>query len=76
MLNGWNASSQSTLQSNTSQEKLNQGVNGLSRGPLLLFQLDAYILGFKHLQSLYATDEDFAQLYSICQKHPKGDFLV
>jgi len=41
-----------------------------------LFQLDAFILGFKHLKALYQDDEDFGVLYSECAKHPKGDFLV
>ena len=41
-----------------------------------MFQLDTCILGFEHLKSLYATDEDFRELYYVCQKHPKGDFLV
>jgi len=25
---------------------------------------------------LYADDEDFRKLFYVCQKHPKGDFLV
>ena len=54
--------------------KLDQGVNALSRRYLLLFQLDALILGFEHLNSLYSDDEDLGDLYSV--KHPKGDFLV
>jgi len=28
------------------------------------------------LKSLYATDEDFGELHSDCQRHPKGDFLL
>jgi len=43
---------------------------------LLLFQLDACILGFEHLKTLFPTNEDFGELYSVCQKHPKGDFLL
>jgi len=42
----------------------------------LLFQLDAFVLGFEHLSSLYATDEDFRELYSGCLKHPKDNFLL
>jgi len=45
-------------------------------GHLLLFQLDTCVLGFEHLKSLYATDEDFGELYSDCQRHPKDDFLL
>ena len=56
--------------------KLNQGADALSRRYLLLFQLDACILGFEHLKALYQEDEDFGVLYSECAKHPKGDFLI
>ena len=55
---------------------LNHGAGALSRRHFLLFQLDACNLRFEHLKSLYATNEDFAKLYSICLKHPKGEFLV
>jgi len=41
-----------------------------------LFQMDALILGFEHLKSLYAKDEDLGDLYYVCLKHPKGGFLV
>ena len=41
-----------------------------------MFQLDAYILGFEHIKPLYAEDEDFGELYTTCQEHPKGDFLI
>jgi len=41
-----------------------------------MFQLDALILGFEHLKSLYAEDEDLGNLYVACSKHPKGDFLI
>ena len=57
-------------------EKLNKGVDALSRRHLLLFQLDTCILGFEHLKSLYTSDEDLGALYSICQKHPKEDFFI
>jgi len=56
--------------------KVNIGADTLSRRYLLLFQLDTCILGFEHLKSLYATDEDFGELYSDCQRHPKSDFLL
>jgi len=42
--------------------KLNQGADALSQRHLLLFQLDTYVLGFEHLNSLHATDEDFGDL--------------
>jgi len=41
-----------------------------------LFQLGTYVLGFKHLKSLYQDDEDFKELYKSCQAHPKGDFSL
>ena len=56
--------------------KLNQGADALSRRHLLLFQLDACVLGFEHLKSLYETDEDLGEIYRTCQRHPKGDFLI
>ena len=56
--------------------KLDQGVDALSRRHLLLFQLDAYILGFEHLKSLYENDEDFRELYKDCKRNPKGYFLT
>ena len=56
--------------------ELNQGVNALSWRYLLLFQLDACVLGFEHLKALYDKDVDFGELYVDCSKHPKGDFLI
>jgi len=38
--------------------------------------LDACILGFEHLKSLYASDEDFGELYTTCLRHPNDHFLV
>jgi len=38
--------------------------------------LDALILDFEHLKGLYSDDEDLEDLYSMCLKHPQGDFLV
>jgi hypothetical protein len=56
--------------------KLNQGADALSRRYLLLFQLDACVLGFEHLKSLYENDEDFGEIYKECLRHSKGDFLI
>ena len=53
----------------------NQRVDALSGIHLLLFHLDACNLGFEHLKSLYAEDEDFGERYVACQKQPKGDFF-
>jgi len=53
---------------------LNQGTDALPRRHLLLFQIDACILGFEHLKSLYPDNEEFGELYAACQ--PIGDFLI
>ena len=55
-------------------DKLNQGVDALSRRHLLLFQLDACALGFEHLKTLYEHDEDFGVLFKECQVE-QGNFL-
>ena len=41
-----------------------------------MFQLDACILRSEYLNSLYATYEDFGELYSIWLQHAKAEFLV
>jgi len=56
--------------------KMNQGASALSRRHLLLFQLDACVLGFEHLKALYENDEDFGLIYGECRTHRKGDFLI
>jgi len=56
--------------------KLNKGVDALSQRHLLLFELHTCVLGFEHLKSFHASDEDFGALYSACQKHPKEDFFI
>jgi len=55
-------------------EKMNRGVDALSRRHFLLFQLDACILGFEHLKALYENDEDFGVVYEECRRHPKEAF--
>jgi len=37
---------------------MNQGADVLLSRHLLLFQLETYILGFKHLKTWYEHDED------------------
>jgi len=56
--------------------KLNQGADALSQRHLLLFELDTCVLGFEYLKSLYASDEDFGELYATCLRHPKDDLMV
>ena len=56
--------------------KMNQGADALSRRHLLLFQLDACVVGFEHLKSLYENDEDLGEIHKECLRHPKGDFLI
>jgi len=53
--------------------KLNEGADALSQR---LFQLDTWVLGFENLKSLYASNEDFGELYANCLRHPKHDFVV
>jgi len=43
---------------------------------LLFFQLNACILGFKHLKAHYKKGEDFGVIYEECCRHPKGDLLI
>jgi len=38
--------------------------------------LDACVLGFEHLKSLYTSDKDFGELYLACLKHLKDDYLI
>jgi len=38
--------------------------------------LDACVLGFERLKSLYTNDEDFGELYGTCLRHPKDDFMI
>ena len=55
---------------------MNQEVDALSRRHLLLFQLDACVLGFEHLKASYEKAEDFEVIYEECRRHPKGDFFI
>jgi len=55
--------------------KMNQGADALPSRHLLLFQLDACILGFEYLNALHKNDQDFGVIYEGCRRHPKGDFL-
>ena len=41
-----------------------------------MFPLDARVLGFEPLKSLYAEDRDFGELFNECKRYPKGKFLV
>jgi len=41
-----------------------------------LFQLDACVLRFEHLKSLYVEDRNFGELFEECKRHPKGEFQV
>ena len=56
--------------------KLNKSSDALLRRCLLLFQLDACILGSEHLKLLDSEDENFRDLYGACQKQPKEDYLI
>ena len=72
-LNSWHAKWVEYLQSfyftiKHNSRKLSQGEDALSRRHLRLFQLYACILGFEHLKSLYAKDEDAGEFYITYQK--------
>jgi len=43
--------------------KLNKGADALSRGHLLLSVLGSKVLGFEIVKDIYATDEDFKEIY-------------
>lgn len=55
----------------TSPSSTNSG-----RGTYFFFQLDACVIGFEHLKSLYGEDKDFGGLFKECQRHRKGGFLA
>jgi len=50
---------------------MNQGADALLGRHLLLFQLDACVLGFEHLKALHEKDEEFGMIYEECLEHPK-----
>jgi len=41
-----------------------------------LFQLKTCVLGFKHLETLYAHDEHFRELYEGCKQKQREDYLL
>ena len=43
--------------------KLNKGVDALSRRHLILSVLGSKVLGFEIVKDIYATDEDFKEIY-------------
>jgi len=43
---------------------------------LLLFQLHSFVLGFEHLKSFYASDEDFRAFYLTYHMRPKEDLFI
>lgn len=57
-------------------EKLNKGVDALSRRYSLLASLQPKIIGFDILQEEYPSDPDFGELYTKCQNHPIGVYHV
>ncbi|KAG7536993.1 Zinc knuckle CX2CX4HX4C [Arabidopsis suecica] len=54
--------------------KDNVAADALSRRYVLLSSLDAKLLGFEHIKSLYANDSDFEKIYSSCEKFAFGKY--
>ncbi|KAG7588690.1 Reverse transcriptase domain [Arabidopsis suecica] len=54
--------------------KDNVVADALSRRYVLLSSLDAKLLGFEHIKSLYANDSDFEKIYSSCEKFAFGKY--
>ena len=57
-------------------DKLNKGVDALSRRHLLLAVLGSKVLGFKVVKGLCAHDEDFKELYEKSTQHAHGLFHI
>ncbi|KAG7567587.1 Integrase catalytic core [Arabidopsis thaliana x Arabidopsis arenosa] len=54
--------------------KDNVVADALSRRYVLLSSLDAKLLGFEHIKSLYANHSDFEKIYSSCEKFAFGKY--
>ena len=53
---------------------LNKGADALSRRHVLLAVLGSKVLGFEIVKDLYATDEDFKEIFEKSAKHAHGLF--
>ena len=49
--------------------------NALSRRYVMLFTLEAKLLGFKQIKELYATDHDLGEEYELCEKSTNGKYF-
>ena len=56
------------------QGKENVVADAPSRRYVLLSTLTTKLLGFEHLKELYASDDDFGDIYALCEKCGKDDF--
>ena len=56
------------------QGKENVVVDAFSRRYVLLSTLTTKLLGFEHLKELYVSDDDFGDIYALCEKFGKDDF--
>ena len=56
------------------QDKENIVADALSRRYALVSTLNAKLLGFEYVKELYAKDDDFANVYGVCEKAASGKF--
>ena len=57
------------------QGKENIVADALSRRYVLIFTLDAKLLGFEHIKELYPMNQDFSDEYACCEKATHDKFF-
>ncbi|XP_073137140.1 uncharacterized protein [Henckelia pumila] len=58
------------------QDKENVVADALSRRYILITTLDAKFLGFENVKELYASDNEFGEIYELCMHSPQGKFYL
>ncbi|XP_073153029.1 uncharacterized protein [Henckelia pumila] len=61
---------------NYKQGKENVVADELSRRYVLLKTLDSKLLGFEHVKGLYASDDDFSEIFASCMRGPMDRFYM